>query len=85
MALVTEQQQQFITPFSFVDKSKIRRCKESFRRKQKNLQKEKVSRTAGIQCIGTDGKRNKKTKVKEIQVSFHNVQKNNSAKNQKIS
>ena len=67
--LITDEKKDLV-----VDKSKIRRCKESFRRKQTNLQKEKVSRTAGIQCIGTDGKRNKKTKVKEIQVSFYNVQ-----------
>ena len=50
------------------DKSKIRRARDSFGAKQNEKQKTKVMETGGLRCIGSDGKRNKKTKQREIQV-----------------
>ena len=46
-----------------VDRYKVRRAKEAFARKQKQKKKEEVEK--GLQCIGTDGKRDKKTMLKE--------------------
>ena len=51
------------------DKNKIDRAKESCRRKQTQKQKAEINTKPSIQCIGTDGKKNKKTKVFEIHVS----------------
>ena len=51
-----------------VDKSKIRRARESFGAKQKELLKSNVGLTGGLRCIGADGKRNKKTKQIETQI-----------------
>ena len=45
-----------------VDRYKVRRAKEAFARKQKQKKKEVEK---GLQCIGTDGKRDKKTMLKE--------------------
>ena len=45
-----------------VDKSKIRRARESFGIKQKLKLRDRVGATGGLQCIGADGKRNKKTR-----------------------
>ena len=44
-----------------VDKFKMGRAKESVAKKQKKKKKEEVK--AGIECIGTDGKRDRKTKI----------------------
>ena len=49
-----------------VDKSKYRREKAKFGARQK--EKKKNETKDGIYCIGADGKRNKKTRVKEIQI-----------------
>ena len=46
-----------------VDRYKVRRAKEAFGRKQKQKKKKEVEK--GLQCIGTDGKRDKKTMLKE--------------------
>jgi hypothetical protein len=51
-----------------VDKSKIRRARESFGAKQELQLQAKVGATGGLRCIGADGKRNKKTKQKEMQL-----------------
>lgn len=51
-----------------VDKSKIRRARETFGAKQKLRLENKVAATGGLKCIGADGKRNKKTKQKIIQI-----------------
>ena len=50
-----------------VDKSKIRRARENFGLKQKLKLKDRVGASGGIQCIGADGKRNKKTRQKVYQ------------------
>ena len=51
-----------------VDKNKIRRSRNTFAAKQKQKHKSKVETTGGLKCIGADGKRNKKTKHREVQV-----------------
>ena len=51
-----------------VDKSKVRRAREIFSAKQKNLRQERLQAGGGIQCLGTDGKRDKKTRVCEVQI-----------------
>ena len=51
-----------------VDKNKIRRSRDSFAAKQQKKHKTKVELSGGLKCIGSDGKRNKKTKQREIQV-----------------
>ena len=51
-----------------VDKNKIRRERDSFGAKQKYKQKSQVEQTGGLKCIGCDGKRNKKTKQREVQI-----------------
>ena len=51
-----------------VDKNKIRRARDIFSAKQKTIRQRKLEDGGGIQCIGTDGKRNQKTKVCEIQI-----------------
>ena len=56
-----------------VDKNKIRRARDSFGAKQKQKQKSQVDKTGGLQCIGADGKRNKKTKQRVIQI-FNGVE-----------
>lgn len=61
--LITDQKTQLV-----VDKNKIRREKDAYRRKQRTRQRKKLQARGGIKCLGTDGKRNKKTRVKEIQV-----------------
>ena len=50
-----------------VDKSKIRRARDSFGAKQRQKLRTEVEETGGLRCIGADGKRNKKTKQREIQ------------------
>ena len=50
------------------DKNKIRRARDSFGAKQKEKQRNKIMETGGLRCIGSDGKRNKKTKQRVIQV-----------------
>ena len=51
-----------------VDKSKIRRSRDIFSAKQKHIRKEKLKAGGGIECLGSDGKRNKKTRVCEGQI-----------------
>ena len=51
-----------------VDKNKIRRSRDVFAAKQKGKHKTKIELTGGLKCIGADGKRNKKTKQKEVQI-----------------
>ena len=50
-----------ITENLTVDRYKIRRSKDSFARKQKAKKREETK--DGIECFGTDGKRNKKTRM----------------------
>ena len=50
-----------------VDKSKIRRARDSFGAKQRQKLRTEVEGTGGLRCIGADGKRNKKTKQRETQ------------------
>ena len=49
-----------------VDQSKIRRSRDIFSAKQKNIRKQKLQEEDGIKCFGSDGKRNKKTGVSEV-------------------
>ena len=49
-----------------VDKSKYRREKAKFGARQK--EKHEAANKDGISCIGSDGKRNKKTRVREVQI-----------------
>ena len=49
-----------------VDKSKYRREKAKFGARQR--EKQKIVNRNGIFCMGSDGKRNKKTRVKEVQI-----------------
>lgn len=51
-----------------VDKSKIRRARDIYAAKQKDIRKRKLEEGGGLECLGSDGKRNKKTRVKEIQI-----------------
>ena len=51
-----------------VDKSNIRRSRDIFASKQKKMRSEGLKKKGGIQCLGTDGKRDKKTKVCEIEI-----------------
>ena len=51
-----------------VDQAKIRRSRDIFSAKQKNIRKEKLQMENGIKCFGSDGKRNKKTRVAEIEI-----------------
>ena len=51
-----------------VDQSKIRRSRDIFSAKQKNIRMEKLQKKGGIQCFGSDGKRNKKTRVSEVEI-----------------
>ena len=51
-----------------VDQSKIRRARDIFSAKQKEIRKEKLEAGGGLECLGSDGKRNKKTRVKEVQI-----------------
>jgi hypothetical protein len=48
-----------------VDRYKIRRAKAKFGAKQKEKQDDVIRSTGGLKCIGTDGKRNKKTRKRE--------------------
>ena len=50
------------------DHNKIRRARDSFGAKQKQKQKTKLKECGGLRCVGADGKRNKKTKQREIQI-----------------
>ena len=43
-----------------VDKSKVRRARDIFSAKEKALRRERMESGGGIQCLGSDGKRNKK-------------------------
>ena len=49
-----------------VDKSKYRREKAKFGERQKLKKKAQVA--GGFGCLGADGKKNKKTRVKETQI-----------------
>ena len=51
-----------------VDKSKIRRARDIFSAKQKEIRINRLVEGGGLQCLGSDGKRNKKTRVKEFQM-----------------
>ena len=51
-----------------VDKSKIRRSREAYSAKQKANQAREVTNIGSLQCLGSDGKRNKKTRRKVIQI-----------------
>ena len=51
-----------------VDQAKIRRSRDIFSAKQKNIRKEKLQMENGIKCFGSDGKRNKKPRVAEIEI-----------------
>ena len=48
-----------------VDRSKIRRAKAGFAARQKEEQRTVLSETGGLECLGSDGKRNKKTRMKK--------------------
>ena len=51
-----------------VDKFKIRRSRTSYRLKQKAKMKKKVEDSGGLGCLGVDGKRDKKTRKRVIQL-----------------
>ena len=76
MDTLTEEQQhrtmlhsrQLVSMRMAVDKSKIRRARDSFGDKQKQVLKTQVSSNGGLMCVGADGKRNKKTKQVEVQM-----------------
>ena len=51
-----------------LDKSKIRRARDIFSAKQKEIRKQKLEAGGGLLCIGSDSKRNKKTRVREIHI-----------------
>ena len=51
-----------------VDQAKIRRSRDIFAARQKNIRKEKRQGDGGIKCFGSDGKRNKKTRVLEVEI-----------------
>ena len=55
-----------------VDKFKMGRAKDSVAKKQKEKKKEEAK--AGIQCIGTDGKRDRKTKIVKM-ITVNGVEK----------
>ena len=50
------------------DKNKLRRAMDLYAAQQKYLKDENILSSGGIQCIGSDGKRDKKTRSCEIQM-----------------
>ena len=50
------------------DKNMLSRAVQIYGAKQKELRKEKLDAEGGIACIGSDGKRDKKTRTKEIEI-----------------
>lgn len=55
-----------ITENLTVDRSKVRRAKAQFSEKQKEEQQTVVRESGGLECFGTDGKRNKKTRMRKL-------------------
>ena len=53
---------------SVVYQAKIRRGRDIFSAKQKKIRQERLLAGGGIECLGSDGKRNKKTRVCEVQI-----------------
>ena len=51
-----------------VDQAKVRRSRDLFAARQKDIRKKKRQGEGGIKCFGSDGKRNKKTRVSEIEI-----------------
>lgn len=51
-----------------VDKSKIRRARQKYRAKEKAKKKANIDKLGGIKCIGTDGKRDKKTRKRVVTI-----------------
>ena len=51
-----------------VDKYKIRRGRDSYRQKQKVKMKNKVEAAGGLTCLGADGKRDKKTRKRVVEI-----------------
>ena len=51
-----------------VDKFKIRRSRTSYRLNKKAKMKKKVEESGGLGCLGVDGKRDKKTRKRVIQL-----------------
>ena len=51
-----------------VDQAKIRRSRDIFSAKQNNIRMEKFQQEGGMECFGSDGKRNKKTRVSEVEI-----------------
>ena len=51
-----------------VDKFKIRRARAAYRLKVKARMKTKVDGTGGLTCLGVDGKRDKKTRKRVVQI-----------------
>ena len=51
-----------------VDKFKIRRARAAYRLKMKARMKAKVDATGGLTCLGVDGKRDKKTRKRVVQI-----------------
>ena len=50
------------------DKSKLSRAVQLYGAKQKERSQEKIESGEGISCIGSDGKKDKKTRTKEIEI-----------------
>ena len=51
-----------------VDQAKIRRSRDIFSARQRDIRKKKRQGDGGIKCFGSDGKRNKKTRVCEVNI-----------------
>ena len=62
-----------ITENLTVDRSKIRRAKGQFAARQKDEQKTVIENTGGLECFGSDGKRNKKTRMRKT-IRVNNVE-----------
>ena len=54
------------------DKNKLRRAMDLYAAQQKYLKDENILSSGGIECIGSDGKRDKKTRSCEIQMINRN-------------
>lgn len=50
------------------DKNKLRRAMDMYAAEQKDIKEQNIISFGGIQCIGSDGKRDKKTRTCEIQL-----------------
>ena len=62
-----------ITENLTVDRNKIRRAKAQFAAKQKDEQRTVIENTGGLECFGSDGKRNKKTRMRKT-IRVNNVE-----------